>query len=416
MPAALIMQRWMNGLLLTVGCLLITPVVPSLRADEPDAKAKAKKINDKIKEVAGTAEFLRSVPKHYATLKAIDPAHHRVTLLIDGESLPKVWPLTPDAEIKVAGWWGRLGQFTVGDRVWAWFKTDRSKQPVAVSMLADELSEQDIHGPGVTVVRNDASGLIVKPVKGKDRTLKTAKAEVYRGTAKITADQLKAGDKIYVQSAGDSARLILDAAAFETRRAAQKADLRNRWLDEGLPGTVSFLHIFSGEMDFMLDHEAMRWGRSLKLGDKVTLQATPPIPAIVKEVRPWRERTQLRLVVNGVDQADLTLGQRLVLRMEPPSTEVENTLLPPDLDRPRSKAERIDWFLASIYCTCGVAGDVCTGHFYTLASCNPNGCGMPNHMRGILAKKIDKGLTDKQIFEELLKENGPHLVRPHLMP
>src|SRR5215470_11438414 len=70
--------------------------------------AEAKKVNDQVKEIAGTSEFLRSVPKHFATLKAVDSARHRVTLLIDGEKLPKVWPLTPDAEIKVTGWWGRL--------------------------------------------------------------------------------------------------------------------------------------------------------------------------------------------------------------------------------------------------------------------------------------------------------------------
>ena len=51
-------------------------------------------------------------------------------------------------------------------------------------------------------------------------------------------------------------------------------------------------------------------------------------------------------------------------------------------------------------------GDNCTGHFYTLASCNPNGCGMPNHMRKLIGAKIDQGLTDRQIFEQLLKEQG----------
>ena len=88
----------------------------------------------------------------------------------------------------------------------------------------------------------------------------------------------------------------------------------------------------------------------------------------------------------------------------------------PDLDRPRSKPERIEWFLASMYCPCGVSGDTCTGDFYTLASCNPNACGMPHFMRQALSAKIDKGLTDRQIFEELLKEQGPDLVRQHLRP
>ena len=169
-------------------------------------------------------------------------------------------------------------------------------------------------------------------------------------------------------------------------------------------------------MEFMLDHEAMRWGRSLKLGDTVTLQAAPPIPAVVKHMSPWRERTQVRLVVHSKDLADLALGQRLALRMEPPPAEADTAGLPLDLDRPRTKAERIDWFLSSIYCPCGVKGDNCTGDFYTLASCNPNGCGMPNFMRKVIADKMDRGMTDKQILEELLKEHGPNLMRQHLRP
>jgi hypothetical protein len=381
-----------------------------LRAADTDKKAypkneEFKRVNDKIKEVAGTAEFLRSVPKHFATLKAVDVPRRRVTLLIEGEKLPKVWPLAADAEIKVAGWWGRLDQFTLGDRVWVWFQTDRKKQAVAVAMLADELSEQDIHGRGITLVRRDGDTIVVKVGKKSERTLKVKDT----GT-------LATGKPIFVQSSGDKARIALDAAGFEARRSAQKTALRQRWIDEGLPGTMTFLHRFSGEMEIMLDHEAMRWGRSLKLGDKVSLAADPPIAAVVKEVRPWRERTQLRLVVHSFDQTELRIGQRMRLKMPAPSLDVDTAQLPPDLDRPRTKEERIEWFLASIYCSCGVAGDVCTGHFYTLASCNPNGCGMPRHMRQVIGEQIDKGRTDRQIFEYLLKEHGPDLLRPHLEP
>ncbi len=393
------MPRHTPCLALLAACLLAAPP----RAAEPEKDKKG--VNDKIKEVAGTAEFLRSVPKHFATLKAVDVPGRRITLLIEGERLAKVWPLAPDAELKVFGWWGRLDQFAAGDRVWVWFQTDRKRQPVAVALLADEPSEQDIHGPGLTLVRRSGDSITVKPAKGPERTL-SAKA----------AEGLTDGKPVYLQSSGDKARLVLTAASFEERRAAQKALLRKRWAEEGLPGTVTFLHRFSGEMEVMLDHEAMRWGRSLKLGDKVSLDATPPIPAVVKQVTPWRERTQLRLVVNSFDQTDLELGQRVRLRMAVPPPEVDAAQLPPDLDRRRSKAERVEWFLASVYCTCKVKGDVCTGHFYTLASCNPNGCGMPNHVRKVIAAKIDAGLSDRQIFEQLLKEQGPDLLRPHLLP
>jgi hypothetical protein len=362
--------------------------------------------DDKPAEVAGKAEFLRGVPKRFAALKAVDPTRRSVTLLVEGETMPKAWPLAPDAEVKVAGWWGRLDQLTVGDRVWVWFQADRQKQPVAVAMLADELSEEDIHGRGVTLAARDAAGITVKPAKGDGRTLKTDKP-----------CDLPLDKPVYVQSAGDAARLVLDEAGFEARRKEQRAALRKRWADEGLPGTATFLHPFSGEMEVMLDHEAMRWGRSLGAGDEVRLEAEPPVAAVVKEVRPWRERTEVRLVAGGFDQADLSIGRRVHLKMKPPAAEVDDADLPPDVDRPRgSREERVEWFLANVYCTCHVHGDTCTGQFYTLASCNPNACGAPNEAREEVGGLIDKGLTDRQIFERLLKDRGPDLLRPHLTP
>jgi hypothetical protein len=384
--------------LMPIVCLVASVAI----ADEPAPKSA----DDKGAEIAGKAEFLRGVPKHFAALKAVDPARRIVTLLIEGESAPKDWPLAPDAEVKVAGWWGRLDQLTIGDRVWVWFQADRMKHPVAVAMLADELSEEDIHGHGVTLVAHDASGVTIKPAKGDNRTLKTDKPI-----------DLPLDKPVYVQSSGDSARLVLDAAAFEAHRKEQKAALRKRWADEGLPATATFLHRFSGEMEVMLDHEAMRWGRSLQAGDEVRLEAEPPIAAVVKQGRPWRDRTEVRLVVNGFDQTDLSVGLRIHLKMKPPAAEVDDADLPPDVDRPRaSREDRVEWFLASIYCTCSVHGDTCTGHFYTLASCNPNACGAPNQARQEIGELIDKGMTDRQIFEQLLKNRGPDLVRQHLMP
>jgi hypothetical protein len=375
-----------------------------------------KTAGDNLQEIAGTSEVLRSVPKHFAILQAIDRANCCVTLLIDGETKPRQWPLAPDAEIKLAGWWGRVEDFQSGDRVWVWLRLNRAKEPIAVSLLADELSEQAIHGSPDEVLSIRNGTAVIQPVNGARRTLRIDQTELYRGRNKAAITTLKAGEKLYIQSAGDQARLLLDASALEARRDQQRDALRERWIRDGLPGTVTFLHEFSGEMELMLDHEAMRWGRSLKIGDKITIQTATPIQGVVKQVRPWRERTQLRLVVRGYDQADLALGQRVGLRMPPLSREMDRALLPPDADRPRGKEERLEWFLATIYCTCKVREDTCTGDFYTLSSCNPNLCGMPNGMRKMIAARIDQGMTDTQILEELLKTQGPELLRPHLLP
>jgi hypothetical protein len=381
---------------------------------------------DKAKEVAGTAEFLRAVPKRFARLESVDAANRRVTLLVEGEKEPKAWALAPDAEIKVKGWWGRLEQLRPGDRVWAWFQLDRHKRPSAIFMLADEPSEQDIHGGGLVVEKRTTDAVTLKPSTGSVRTLPTAGMEFNPGVpgvggtgtanAPATPDGLRPGAKVFVQSAGGRARQVFDAPGFEAARAEQRAWLAGRWAADGLPGSVSVLHPLSGEMDVLLDHEAMRWGRSLKPGDEVRLRAEPPIRAVVKHVTTWRERTQVRLVVHGHDQADLASGQRVALLMNAPSKETQETLLPPDTDRPRSREERVEWLLATVYCPCGVGGDTCTGHFYTLASCNPNGCGMPQQMRKRVAGLIERGRTDRQILEELVQEYGPGLLRPHLAP
>ena len=68
------------------------------------------------------------------------------------------------------------------------------------------------------------------------------------------------------------------------------------------------------------------------------------------------------------------------------------------------------------FMTCKVANDICTGDFYTLASCNPNGCGMPNVTRRKIAELIDQGKDDKAIFDALVKERGDRLTKPHLVP
>lgn len=302
--------------------------------------------------VAGKAEFLRLLPKPFAKLTALDAKARTVTLLLDGEKEAKTWPVEPDAEVKVAGFWGRLEQFEPGQRVWVWLKLNRKKEPVAVAMIADE-----------------------------------------RSTAFI--------------------RTAIDAAP--EGYAEQVKWLSQRWTEQGLPGTVSIQHVFSGELEVLIDHEGQRWARSLQTGDKVQIVADPPIPAVVKAVSPWRERTQLRLVVGELAAADLKPGERVVVKMTPPPNEVLTSVYPSDIDRPRTKEQSVEWFLASMYCACGISGNVCTGHFYTLASCNPSGCNAPNVARKRLGEMIDQKLTDKQIWDVLLKEK-PLMSRPHLLP
>jgi len=76
--------------------------------DDPKGSGSADNAK-KEREIAGRSEFLRLLPKPFATLKAVDPKERTVTLLIDGEKEAKTWPVEPDAELKVGGWWGTAG-------------------------------------------------------------------------------------------------------------------------------------------------------------------------------------------------------------------------------------------------------------------------------------------------------------------
>ena len=386
---------------------------PRLVAEKPNAK-------DAIKEIAGSAEFLRGVPKKFGTLRGVDAGKRQVTVLFEGDKDSTTWTLTPDAEIKVWGWWGRLDDLSSGveERVWAWFKVDRAKKPVAIFMLADDLSEQDIHGDGLTIKSIDDKKIGFSFAKDKTREVALSECLYRRGDKSANLKDLKPMDRVFLcrMRLGDHPFDLMDHASFEVMREAQKKRLRGRWLKEGLPGTVGFLHLYSGEVDVLLDHEAQRWSRSLAPGSKVELVATPAIKAVVKSVTAQREKTQVRLVAKTFDLADLNTGQRVHLKMPAPPAEVENDPVPPGIDLPKTKEDRIDWFLANMYCTCNIGGDGCTGQFYTLAGCNPNGCGAPNATRRFIGMKIDEGWTNREIFQELLKQRGPKMLRPHLLP
>ena len=396
---------------------------------DPKKQDAAKPIvKDALKEITGSAEFLRAVPKKFGKLQSVDKGKRSVTVVFEGDKEASTWTLTPDAEIKILGWWGRLEDLTpalnnekVRDqpRVWAWFKVDRAKKPVAIFMLADDLSEQDIHGDGLTIKSIDEKRIVFTFGKDKTREVNRQQSIDSRDPKRPEAKELKPGVRVFLRQAVTTAvygNEILDRAGLEAYRANQKKRLRLVWLEDGLPGTVGLLHLYSGEVDVILDHEAIRWGRSLVPGSKVELAATPPINAVVKSVTAQREKTQVRLVVKSFDLAEINMGQRVHLKMPAPSAEVENDVAPPGIDLPKTKEERIDWFLANTYCICGIGGDGCTGHFYTLASCNPNGCGAPNMTRKYIATKIDDGWTNRAIFDALLKQRGPQMLRPHLLP
>src|SRR5262249_13098 len=149
-------------------------------------------------------------------LKAVDPQQRRITLLLEGETESKQWPVRPDAEIWRDGWWGRLDQVTLGDRVWGWFQKGDAGEPLAIWLLAVELSEENLYGMGkvkaVDAAAGDEATVTLESTRsGKplERTVKLANAQIYRGNLRAQRESLKVGELLHVQTTGNDARLIL---------------------------------------------------------------------------------------------------------------------------------------------------------------------------------------------------------------
>ncbi len=372
----------------------------------------------KIKEIAGTAELLKSIPKYQTTLIRYDLQKRSVILQLNGQKESKVYNLLDDAEIRFRGWWGRLEQFHPGDQIWVWLQIDRDKQPIGVLLLADQISQIDLQGLNVTIEKVTPNGLVLHQ-DGKTSQSYAFSKSFQERIGKVLFAVSK--DRWFVQLRNQEIDFLFDQKDFSQIVKKQKLWLRQRWSNEGLPGTISFVHALSGEAELMLDHETMRWARSLEIGSEIKIQGnriTPknPIVAAVKSVTPWRERTLLRLVIPANEITSIKIGDRVFAQVPAFSENIDMSEYPLFLDRPEMKSDKIEWFLASIYCSCGVKNNTCTGHFYTIASCNPNGCAAPHIARKQLEEKIDAGKSNRQIWQELYKERGDWMTRPHLLP
>ncbi|HLF93808.1 MAG TPA: hypothetical protein VJB14_10105 [Planctomycetota bacterium] len=375
------------------------------------------------------ATLLRSALKPYGAFQGVD-RDGRLLLRAEGEKEDKAWTVDPDAEIRLRGTWGAIEDLVPGERLWVWIRLDRESKPRAVFMITDEISEQDIHQVLYTLVSADAvekSVVVRRKLDGKKEQTRTLKVHpsaalsregddfVFRSASPETVARARPEASVYVQTANEEIVRLVDVEGLAKLKEAQKARVEERWRKIGLPGTLVGLHLLSGEIDLAMDHEAMRWARSLKSGDLVTLKLAKPVQAMVQEVRPWYERTRLTLVCAGRNLADVAAGHRIRLGITEPAAEALASRLPTDSGRPREAAARAEWMLASTYCACSIAGDGCTGMYYTLAACNGMTCGMPNRVRKFVKPLIEKGDSDREVFERMETEFGLSIWKPHLL-
>jgi len=384
------------------------------RVDEPKPKREM------------TKEYLGYLPKMMARIESIDEKNRTVKLLLEGDKYVKTWPIAAEAEIWRHGYWGRLSQFHPKDRVWVWLNIDAEETPTSVAFLGDSLSQQYLNDVRWRVKKiSESSGM------GFESGSKIYDIKVKRGgiAHRIRRGGVQAmfdtpgpptGKEVYLDvdnENSDFGSKIYEIKEFDALRADQMHWLRKHWRDDGLPGTVMANDVIGGELEVRLDHEAMRWGRSLKPDDKVTVVGKVQLELKVASVAVDRQCTRLKLsTVREPDAGEFSRGQRVGVKMKWPAKEIDESPYPTDIDRKRTDDERIEWFLASIYCTCPVNENTCTGQFFTLASCNPGGCGAPKTTRAELRELIAKKFTDKQIWDSLLKDRSPLMARPHLLP
>ena len=231
---------------------------------------------------------------------------------------------------------------------------------------------------------------------------------------------LTPGTKIFYQQiwteAGYVASMVLDDEAFGRVAEEARQRVEERWLKSGFRGNVNWTHRPKGEARVLLEAPAIRWARALRPADEVRVvtDAGTAVDAKIVAVQPLHEKTELHLVIEGVDQEGLAFGQPVRVLIDRPTLLDAGS--PPDVGRFNDREARLNWLLSSVYCTCGNRGDVCAGHFFTLAACNNLTCGLPAQTRRTVGKMIDDGLSDAKILERLHEERGPLLYRQHILP
>ena len=64
------------------------------------------------------------------------PPRKTVEFRIEGKSDTRTFGLTPGAEVKIHGSWGRLDQLVTGDRAWIWMHKARKGEPSRIFVIA----------------------------------------------------------------------------------------------------------------------------------------------------------------------------------------------------------------------------------------------------------------------------------------
>ena len=363
-----------------------------------------------------------SLVKSQGLIVSIDRQARRVTVLAHSDHHEHSVALTPHTEFYARGSWGTLTDFKVRQQIFVIATTDANKNWMSAHAIVDEISLQLMSSPAVFNKWDQTH-----------RTLEFAPSPHCIGVVALRLlpganpprtdpSMLAPGQSYYFNSGGEEPDRelwdLLDSASLQQ-------DRRDRWQHhltdaraEGLQATVVEVDQSGATLGLMVRRADASLARLLKAGDAVDLGIVgsrhKDRHLRIREVRPDYARMRLYLDFPPGLLAKLDVGSEVRIWCRLPMTVDSDR--PPDLGRFTARQDRIDYFLSTIYCTCGMMGTSCAGHWNTLAACKLHGCGMPNLMTQLIGKWIDEGKADADILEAVLKRDGSLALRQHQLP
>src|SRR5262249_42016844 len=158
---------------------------------------------------------------------------------------------------------------------------------------------------------------------------------------------------------------IFDPALLETDRQARLEQHRDRAAENGLLATLLEADESSHRVALLVRRADAWFARFLKPNDRVVVTAANSRSTsdqfTVAEVRPDYARMRVLLDIGSSALPRFAPGEEVRIQMKiPGAIDYER---PPDLDRFGERQDRIDYSLSTIYCSCGMIGTSCAGHW-----------------------------------------------------
>lgn len=297
------------------------------------------------KPPAPKGNYFKSMPKSFVRIVAFDETTRRVRFVSEAGGREAELPLLPEAEVQRLGYWAEPADFTPGDRVWIAVEIDDKETWRAVRIMLDGVSVQSMFNDTYTVGRTSTGDLDLV------RNTPSSKAVAVRLPPGVPEEARLFWNSRYEDKTLVATDLV-GPEAFERARALQARRHFERLAQTGLAAVVNDVDPVDGRLIVTVRRADALWARTLKMNDKVRLADWE---ARVHEVRPDYARAKLKLVAEGNRLTSLSPGTWVRLKMEAPKDLDPDR--PPDPGRFTERADRIAWFLSSIYCVCAMAHD-----------------------------------------------------------